>query len=103
MYTARISKLDQLKALVYFQGEISFHFVTRRNLPLTVLLLTSSSAAFYLLFEQDKHLMLVHLPFHNYWFQNGTQDLPNFNLVQTREYRRMCCMLQQYFLKAMCQ
>jgi len=59
------------------------NFVTQRNLPLNVLLLTSSANAFYLLFEQDKYLMLVHLPFHNYWFQNGTWDLPNFNLVQT--------------------
>jgi len=41
------------------------HFVTQRNLPLTVLLLTSSSDGVYLLFERDKHLMLVLLPFHH--------------------------------------
>jgi len=47
--------------------------------------------------------MLVQLPFHNHLFQNGSQDFPNFNLVQIRGYRCMCCMLQQYLLEALCQ
>jgi len=93
-----------LKWLVFFKGEREIiHFVTQCNLPLTTLLLNSSGAGFYVLFEQEKHLILVHLPFHNSLFQHGTWDFPNMNLIQIREYRCMCCMLQQYLLKALCQ
>ena len=65
-----------LKSLVYFQGERIFSFCYTAQ-SATVLLLTLSAAVFYLLFEQDKHPMLVHLPFHSYRFQNGTWDLTN--------------------------
>ena len=93
-----------LNSLVLFKGERCFvHFVKQCNLPQTALLLTSSAAGFYVLFEQEKHLILVRLPFHNSLFQNGTWDFPNMNLVQIREYSCMCCMLQQYLLMALCQ
>jgi len=74
------------------------HFVTQFNLPPT-----SSAAAFYMLFELEKHMMLVYLTFHKLQFQNRSWDLPNLNLVQIMEYRCMCCMLQQYILKTLCQ
>jgi len=63
------------------------HYVTQCILPPTALLLTSSDAGFYLMLKLEKCLMLVHLPFHNSQFQNGTWDLPHLNLVQIMDYR----------------
>ena len=74
------------------------HIVTQCNLPLT-----SPAAAFYLLFEQDKHVILLHLHFHKTSVSEWNLGFTKFESHSDHGIQTYVLCVTAVFIEGICQ